>query len=538
MIQSLAKKYFKLLGDHFPVMTGSDEFYFFPRVQSLNWEVENFDPGLIAQVISEIKKIQKDLKRIKPADLDEKIDLRMIQLSMNNIIFHFEDMPVWRRDPCLYLKILIFALDPSRFPEAPQGRPKRPGRPGRKWIKSRLSSLLRLLEGARENLTQVPEIHRNLGLEMIKDVKVFLQSIRKEGLFKESAFDPLLSGIREAIDRLKEHLGNLTAIGEAAVGKELIERMLIENYGWPHSLSTARDQIEQEIAEAERTLRRQAKKIKPGKSPDYLIQRLPAPVLTHVSILAAYKREVKKIKQFLIEKDLFALPPDPGVEVEFTPLAMRSIRSAAAYVAPLSLRAGPGKYYILPIPGGPHTKVQKTRLAFIHRQIGFVTAHETYPGHHLLDLSRLSNKNPVRTRIELPLVYEGWACYAESIPVRAGYLTNPVEAMLAHKRRWWRALRGLADLSYQSGEASLDQAAQIIVRMGHDPEMAMRMVRRFALNPGYQMCYTLGTTGFFDLRREFAKSFSEREFHNRILEAGEIPLAEAGMRLKAVAGKK
>ncbi len=529
MIQSLAKKYFKLIGDRFPVMTGSDEFYFLPRIESFNWEVDSFEPEVIAQVIREIKGIQNDLEQIKPADLDEKIDLRMIRLSMNNIIFHLEDLPLWRRDPSLYLKILIIALDTSRFPE---------GRQGKKWLESRLASILRMLDGARENLTQVPEIHRNLGLEMIEDVKVFLHSLCKEGLFKEQTFSLPFLEIRDAIERLRKHLGELTSTGEAAVGKELLKRMLIENYGWPHSLASARDQIEQEIALASETLAREGKKIDPGKIPDDMIQRLPTPVLNPRGVLAAYKREVKKIKQFLVEKNLVTLEHDPGVEVEFTPLAMRGIRSAAAYAAPISLDAGPGKYYILPLPRGPNTQVQKQRLAFIHRQCRFVTAHETYPGHHLLDLARLSNKNPIRRQIELPLVYEGWACYAESIPVRAGYFTNPVEALLAPKRRWWRAMRGLADLSYQSGEASLDQAAQIIVRMGHDPETAMATVRRFALNPGYQMCYTLGTVGFFDLLSEFAEDLSEREFHNRVLEAGELPLTEARMRLKALAGKK
>ncbi len=532
MLTSLADRYFRLLAENFPVMTGSDEFYYFPRLESRKADAESIDPDLIEEMVSGVRSLMGLVERAVPETIEQGIDRVMLTLSMNNFLFHFEELPLFRRDPTLYLRILIMGLDRSRFPGNISARDER------EWVRSRLDSMARMIDSSRKNLARVPPLHCEIGIEMIRDVRAFLRDLRKDEFFSARKFEKGFSKIHDALELFKQNFVSMKPKGEASVGEELLRRILADNFGFSGSLEEARESIQKEIMDAEKILAREARKISKEKSPNELIEKLPHPVLDSRSILAAYRREVKRIRDFIIEHELIDLEDDPGVEVEFTPKALRSIRSAAAYAAPSVIGGVPGRYYILPVPRRPHTKEQKKRLKFIHRQCRFVTMHETYPGHHLIDLARLSNPNPVRRSIELPLVYEGWACYAESIPAGAGYFIDPAEALLLYKRRWWRAIRGLADISYQSGDASLEQAAQVLVKMGLDPGNAFSMIRRFALNPGYQMCYTLGTTGFYELHEKYAGKLGEREFHRSILCAGEATFKHACERLEELQKSK
>jgi uncharacterized protein (DUF885 family) len=43
------------------------------------------------------------------------------------------------------------------------------------------------------------------------------------------------------------------------------------------------------------------------------------------------------------------------------------------------------------------------------------------------------------------------------------------------------------------------------------------------LNPGYQLCYSLGSHEFKQLRASFGRHFDETLFHTFLMEGGELP---------------
>ena len=69
------------------------------------------------------------------------------------------------------------------------------------------------------------------------------------------------------------------------------------------------------------------------------------------------------------------------------------------------------------------------------------TAHETWPGHHLLDISRWCLDRPLRRSLEHPLFYEGWACFAEEMTARTGYFADPWDRFILAQRRLRRRPR-------------------------------------------------------------------------------------------------
>jgi len=150
-----------------------------------------------------------------------------------------------------------------------------------------------------------------------------------------------------------------------------------------------------------------------------------------------------------------------------------------------------------------------------------LTAHETYPGHHLLDVSRWSLARACRRAVEQPIFYEGWACFAEELMRLTGYLANPGDRLLLAKRRLWHAIRGKLDIGLQTGAMNIPTAAEYLKEMGISTERAMFSARKYTLNSGYQLCYTLGLRRFLDLFDRYGGD-NLPKFVRMILNQGEI----------------
>jgi uncharacterized protein (DUF885 family) len=145
--------------------------------------------------------------------------------------------------------------------------------------------------------------------------------------------------------------------------------------------------------------------------------------------------------------------------------------------------------------------------------------------------------NPVRRQIESPLFYEGWAYYAESLLLEYGYVTGPLERLVDLKRRLWRAARCQVDVGLNTGQLAEEGAIDLISKAGFSRDEARRQVERFKLNPGYQLCYTLGRYEIWKLRRAHADRMGLEAFHQALLAGGEIPFHLAEKRLERRKGR-
>jgi uncharacterized protein (DUF885 family) len=227
---------------------------------------------------------------------------------------------------------------------------------------------------------------------------------------------------------------------------------------------------------------------------------------------------------------------DQPVVLAETPIYLRSVRSGASYCTPLSIHpAEQASFYIT--TGGPsgNAKMHIRRRQRLHREYKFLSAHETYPGHHLLDSFRRHLDNQVRRQVESPLFYEGWAYYAESILAESGYVTNELELLVDRKRRLWRAGRCLIDTGLALKWFTTEKAADLLVSVGFAAEEAVDQIERFRLNPGYQLCYSLGKYEILHLRQRFVAAFGWKRFHRLLLEGGEIPFHLAARRFEQLA---
>jgi len=157
-----------------------------------------------------------------------------------------------------------------------------------------------------------------------------------------------------------------------------------------------------------------------------------------------------------------------------------------------------------------------------------VAFHEAWPGHHLqVAFSKgIEGLHPVTEIIWFSGPGEGWARYSEALSEEMGLYqttTGPIT------RRAWPARGMVVDPGIHLFGWTREEAIEFMMESGRFPEsMGDQMVDRIAILPGQLTAYDSGGLEIFALRRQAEETlgddFDIREFHDRILENGTIPL--------------
>ena len=154
--------------------------------------------------------------------------------------------------------------------------------------------------------------------------------------------------------------------------------------------------------------------------------------------------------------------------------------------------------------------------------------HETWPGHHLqVAVSQsIEGMHPVTQIIWFSGPGEGWARYSEALAEEMGLYTTTTGPIL---RRAWPARGMAADPGIHLMGWTREQAKEYMGEAGRFPaSMNDDMVDRIAILPGQLTAYDSGGLEILALRREaeeaLGDNFDIREFHDRVLENGTIPL--------------
>jgi hypothetical protein len=160
--------------------------------------------------------------------------------------------------------------------------------------------------------------------------------------------------------------------------------------------------------------------------------------------------------------------------------------------------------------------------------------HELIPGHGL-QAFMTSRFNSHRQLFSTPFWGEGWSLYWEFVLWERGFPRGPADEIGMLFWRMHRAARIVFSMSYHLGLMTDEEAVDYLVdRVGFERSNAEAEVRRsIAAEPLYQVAYMLGGLQFWALRKELVDSgrMSEREFHDRILQGGRMPVEVVRLRL-------
>jgi hypothetical protein len=519
-VEAISQSMFEALARAFPISCASDEFYYFPQVQlsEPKWETwDCFSEETVRELARKLSTWEDRLSQVPlcPSDTELQIDIALLQKLARTLREQLSEVRSWESQPTFYLTLVCIGLAEVIESEDPEAKHKR------------ARGIPSFLDQASRNLHHVPVLFRNLGLEMVQDTKNYIVNLGKTMPGLQPAFT--------ALDRFEQTLRNVSTRKDFLLPRDMLERTIRFHIHCDMDIQEANHKLDWEIDAMNRILSEEARRLCKDRSLDKYnqetwlkaLKHIPIPTLEKDGMINLYKDAVDGLAKHCLTKGLVssALFSSCPVRVAPVPSYLSAIRSASSYSIPPKHPPSGGTFYIM----NPHV----TDEAYYEplREHRMLSAHETYPGHHLLDSSRWSLARTSRRVIEQPIFYEGWACFAEELMRLTGYFSGPSDRLLLAKRRLWRAIRGKVSLGLQTEEIDIPTAAGYLKETGIGMEQALSSVRKYPLNPGYRLCYTIGLQRFLDLFDKYGRD-NLQNFVHTILNQGEINFSDLEKILK------
>lgn len=534
-LNDLTEDYFQYVAQHFPVMCASDEFHFLPRAQAASRYYDRLDSlseRAISECICALKAFQRkcDLLASHETALERLIDLDLLKANMAGILIELEMKQSWRYNPLLYLKIAFIGLEHALTKPAAAQKERE------ERTLARLDNIARLLEQGSKNLTRVPRSYYEGALLMVHDCRAYLEALHQNWPQKGSRRIPkALQQATVCLDAFGQHLKNVSPAPQTPIDTvSVLEATLKQHFLCALSLSEIFHIAVEEWHDSLAQLAKLKAAISPAKSWQQIYHRYCPREVSDLDTLSLYGNEIKRLERFFNHCGFALFASCVPLKLCETPTFLKSVRGSASFSAAFSQDIEESSLFYLTTSrtcdahrGGPD--LLRNRL---HREYRFLCAHETFPGHHVLDSVRRNLANPVRRQIESPLFYEGWASYAESLLRQYGYVDDLMDALVEWKRRLWRAARCQIDVGLNTGQLTEGDAIALLKTAGFVRREAQAQIGRFRLNPGYQLCYTLGRHEITRLKKRFGSTMGRDAFHKFLLLGGELPFHLVEKRFK------
>jgi len=268
-----------------------------------------------------------------------------------------------------------------------------------------------------------------------------------------------------------------------------------------------------------------------GSFNDFLVYLRTAP-----QFYAKTERELLSFASYLAKvidgrvPKLFNKLPRQPYGVEAVPSAIAPNYTTGRYIsAPLGSPRG-GYYWV-------NTYDLKSRPLYT---LPALTLHEAVPGHHLQTALAAELENVPQFRLEqYPHAFgEGWGLYAEKLGLDLDLYETPYEQFGRLTYEMWRACRLVIDTGIHAKGWS---RAQAITLLEENSALAKHNIQtevdRYIAWPGQALAYKIGELKFLELRvlaeTELGEFFDIRDFHDRVLSAGGIPLYLLESRVKS-----
>jgi hypothetical protein len=506
-LHEAAREFYDAVARAFPVCCVSDEFYYFPQVLPARRDWSAWD-DFSAERVEEMAGRVKGWEEMAGKE-EESADRSALLHALGTLREQLTAVGPHRRQPTWHLTVAGAGFMEALESDDPRAWPER------------VSAFPAYLAGALRCLDAVPALFLELGVKMVPDLLGWMKALRLEGRDTGDA--------ERALEAFAADLAGRNGAPSFLLPPDLPGRIVNEHLGWAGSVDDGLAEIGEEIRAMEEILEEETARLAPGKSWVEAARLIPFEKAAGGDILGLYRREVSRLESICRDAGLLPrhVPPDGLLRVEAVPSCLAAVRASDSYGAAPGHPARGGTFYVLREGRGGEGRSIEYRMT---------SAHETWPGHHLLDCSRWSLENPLRRPLERPLFYEGWACLAEELAFRAGAWQGGWDRFVLARRRLKRAARGLVDLGLQTGRMTLDEAAFCLENASFASGEARSAVPKYALRPGYQVCYTLGLRKFLALFDSF--DGESGAFVDAVLAQGEIGFDDLGAALQEVRTKK
>jgi uncharacterized protein (DUF885 family) len=174
-------------------------------------------------------------------------------------------------------------------------------------------------------------------------------------------------------------------------------------------------------------------------------------------------------------------------------------------------------------------------------QIATTTYHEANPGHHFqLSIEQEFADRPTVRRFGANLggtsFIEGWGLYSERLADEMGLFADEYERLGMLEAQGWRACRLIVDSGIHALGWDRDRSIDLMVEAGVPRVSAEIETDRYIAWPGQALAYMMGQLHIQRLRGELAArdgaGFSLKDFHDRLLSLGSLPLEAIELEMK------
>ncbi len=487
--------------------------------------LRSYDHDDIGALISLNQKMQSAMEEINFSALNEshQADFLLIKGAISIELHNFSTCD-WRfRDPMVYVPVnAIYQLLIH------------PGDNFHQSVKHRLALIPDYLRGARFMLLESPETvvpaWLSTAVNMCESGAEFIRGLGRNNLMvskfaNPARLQPLLDEAAAALtgfaDFLQAEIAPL-ASGNFAIGENDFNRLLKEKHCLEVSATDVLALGERLYSETEQQLKAFTKQIRGDENIQAWLAEIQQQHPAATVLLDEYRRRMHGAQQWLQEEDIVSMPEKQSLTIQETPVFLREMIPFAAYEPPMPGDDEQlGLYYV--------TTAGEGDLLAEHNNfsIDLTSVHEAFPGHHLqfVVANRCCGDNVTRLLNASATLYEGWALYCEDLCVERGMLDRDEHRFMMLRDRLWRVLRIIIDVRLQTGQMSLQEAAEMMVeKLGFDPQQAEAEANWYSCDPATPLCYAVGRELILRLREQCVNDDDLKSFHDRLLSQGSIAL--------------
>ncbi len=451
-------------------------------------------------------------------DFERKIDRKLAIDMLKLYIFRLEEIREWEKNPDVSEVVggalfPLFTRDFAPFEERVQNMIKR------------LEKVPEILEEVKTCIKNPVKLWKEMAIEASQQTPMFFMIIANaiEDQELKKKFVETAEKASAAIEKYVEWVKNLETVDEYAIGKEKFEKLLELRGLWKSDEILALG--EKYLREEKKKLIEICKKIDPDAEWRDVVEKVKSEKPKNFKeVIEKYREWTQKAKEFVIEHDIATMPEDETLEIIETPSYLRHVIPFAALFSPAKFDKIKKSVYIV-------TPYEEEDMLKEHSYPSIIntTVHEAYPGHHLQLTCATYNPSYVRILSQGTEFVEGWAHYCEELMSEKGFSKDEKVDLIRTLDIIWRACRIIVDIKLSIGEMSFDEAVDFLVKnTGMKKKAAIAEVKRYTQNPSYALSYLLGKHMIKELKEEYRRfkgdKFSEKEFHDKMLYAGSLPI--------------
>jgi len=497
-----------------------------------NGSFSDFSEASVRAYLGRLSELKKDIQGLKPSRYEDPQDAIDQDLFLRKIELEKKELTVFRphrNDPSTYVSEVLYGLwflqvRPYSRDEKIEG------------LLSRLLQVRDLFAQAKLLLRRPPSVWLKIARAEAEGLFHFLNSSRRqeEGLpsWAKGVFQKAYEAALDATDDFQKFLRlklSKEAKGRFAVGPKNFEFLLKTYHGFTEGAAVILKRGEEVFAQTQEELQDVAGRIRKGVRWEALIDEIKGDHPSQKNLIATYQSAVKKTIRFLKGRGLVSIPAGERLRVIPTPEFARSTIPYAAYIdPPLFARDRTGHFFVTPVSGDP-AKAGQYLKEHSYASLLITSLHEGYPGHHLQFVYQANLKRPIRKLFNCSSYYEGWALYCEEMMGEAGFY-NQKARLLQLKDKLWRACRVIVDVKMHTKGMSDNEAVDFLTKNARMAKASARAdVNWYTQRPTVPLSYLTGMLKIKGLRDEVARAwrprFSLKNFHNRLLGFGAIPIS-------------